>query len=79
MATKDDHVEAAISEPAAVISDTPQGSQITVKKKGRKAKSEQEPFRLYVKNRGRSERIANMQGKNYFEFDKFGTGSKSGL
>nr|GEU87918.1 hypothetical protein CTI12_AA091940 [Tanacetum cinerariifolium] len=35
---------------------------------------EPQPFRIYVKNRGRSERIAKLQGKN-FKFDAQGTSS----
>ncbi|GJX24415.1 hypothetical protein Tco_0228860 [Tanacetum coccineum] len=35
---------------------------------------EPQPFKIYVKNRGRSERMAKLQGKN-FKFDAQGTGS----
>ncbi|GJU42327.1 hypothetical protein Tco_1195284 [Tanacetum coccineum] len=46
-----------------------------VEQGGKKAVSEEAPpFRIFVKNKGRSERIAKLQGKN-FKFDEFRTGS----
>nr|GFC51268.1 splicing factor [Tanacetum cinerariifolium] len=55
------------------------GSSADPKKKAnkrkKKADSEQPlPFRIYHKNRGRSERIANLQAKK-FKFDANGTGT----
>nr|GEV26513.1 F-box domain, leucine-rich repeat domain, L domain-like protein [Tanacetum cinerariifolium] len=44
------------------------------KKKGRPPSSV-DGIRIYHKNRGRSERIANMKLNKPFQFDKFGTGS----
>ncbi|GJX74363.1 hypothetical protein Tco_0312958 [Tanacetum coccineum] len=43
-----------------------------VRKSKRLRQEEPQPFRIYVKNRGRSERIAKLQGKN-FKFDAQGT------
>ncbi|GJY50552.1 hypothetical protein Tco_0441399 [Tanacetum coccineum] len=45
-----------------------------VRKSKRLRQEEPQPFRIYVKNRGRSERTAKLQGKN-FKFDAQGTGS----
>nr|GEW24341.1 splicing factor [Tanacetum cinerariifolium] len=45
-----------------------------MRKSKRLRQEEPQPFRIYVKNRGRSERIAKLQGKN-FKFDAQGTGS----
>ncbi|GJS14709.1 hypothetical protein Tco_0409181 [Tanacetum coccineum] len=44
------------------------------KKRGRQSSSV-DGIRIYHKNRGRSERIANMKSNKPFQFDKFGTGS----
>ncbi|GKB07312.1 hypothetical protein Tco_0835596 [Tanacetum coccineum] len=53
---------------------TGRGGSCGVKGKRRRAEKEQPQMRTYVKKRGRSERIANMQGKN-FKFDDQGTSS----
>ncbi|GJY64969.1 agenet domain-containing protein [Tanacetum coccineum] len=45
------------------------------KKKRGRPPSHVDGVRIYHKNRGRSERIANMKLKKAFEFDKHGTGS----
>nr|GFB08833.1 splicing factor [Tanacetum cinerariifolium] len=45
-----------------------------VRKSKRLRQEKPQPFRIYVKNRGRSEMIAKLQGKN-FKFDAQGTGS----
>ncbi|GJT15981.1 hypothetical protein Tco_0874687 [Tanacetum coccineum] len=45
------------------------------KKKRRMPPSGVDGIRIYHKNRGRSERIANMKLNKPFQFDKFGTGS----
>ncbi|GKC82916.1 hypothetical protein Tco_1138633 [Tanacetum coccineum] len=45
-----------------------------MRKSKRLRQEEPQPFRIYVKNRGRSKRIAKLQGKN-FKFDAQGTGS----
>ena len=62
-------------EPAEVIPDAPEdGQKNQGKKRGRKPKAETPSYgRIYYKNRGRSERIANQ--KKAFKFDEFGTGS----
>ncbi|GJX58346.1 hypothetical protein Tco_0289736 [Tanacetum coccineum] len=46
----------------------------TKRKRGRPP-SHVDGIRIYHKNRGRSERIANMKLKKPFQFDKHGTGS----
>ncbi|GKB35710.1 hypothetical protein Tco_0880652 [Tanacetum coccineum] len=48
---------------------------IAPKKKRVRPPSHVDGFRIYHKNRGRSERIANIKLKKAFEFDKHGTGS----
>ena len=60
---------------AAAIPDAPEdGQKYKGKKRGRKPKAETPSYgRIYYKNRGRSERIANQYKK--FTFDEFGTGS----
>ncbi|GJT23361.1 hypothetical protein Tco_0893298 [Tanacetum coccineum] len=45
------------------------------KKKRGRPPSQVDGFKIYHKNRERSERIANMKLKKAFEFDKHGTGS----
>lgn len=61
-------------EPA-VIPDAPEdGQKYKGKKRGRKPVAKTPSYgRIYHKNRGRSERIANQYKK--FKFDEFGTGS----
>ncbi|GKD21208.1 hypothetical protein Tco_1222911, partial [Tanacetum coccineum] len=47
----------------------------TPKKKRGRPPSHVDGIRIYYKNHGRSERIANMKEKKAFQFDKHGTGS----
>ncbi|GJR18667.1 hypothetical protein Tco_0967194 [Tanacetum coccineum] len=59
----------------AIQEGTNSKSAATPRRKSKRLRQEEpEPFRIYVKNRGRSERIAKLQGKN-FKFDAQGTGS----
>ncbi|GJZ81466.1 hypothetical protein Tco_0646460 [Tanacetum coccineum] len=74
-------VQAAQSEPAFAeglsVQHAPSvpASDNASKKKRKRIRSEPDvPFRIYHKNRGRSERIRNMQEKK-FKFDAQGTGS----
>ncbi|GKA30504.1 hypothetical protein Tco_0716809 [Tanacetum coccineum] len=74
-------VQVAQSEPAFAEGPSVQpassvpASDNAAKKKGKRTRSEPDvPFRIYHKNRGRSERIRNMQEKK-FKFDAQGTGS----
>nr|GEV34751.1 splicing factor [Tanacetum cinerariifolium] len=62
-------VEVVSVQPAPSVP----GSDNATKKKGKRTWSEPDaPFRIYYKNRGRSERIRNMQEKK-FKFDAQGT------
>ncbi|GJR84845.1 hypothetical protein Tco_0155630, partial [Tanacetum coccineum] len=66
---------AAVSQPPPVVPDIPQDVKKTKGKKEKKAVSEEAPpFRIFVKNKGRSEMIAKLQGKK-FKFNEFGTDS----
>ncbi|GJU45691.1 hypothetical protein Tco_1202957 [Tanacetum coccineum] len=74
-------VQPAQSEPAFAEGPSVQpapsvpASDNAAKKKGKRTRSEPDvPFRIYHKNRGRSERIRNMQEKK-FKFDAQGIGS----
>ncbi|GKA51287.1 hypothetical protein Tco_0744483 [Tanacetum coccineum] len=81
----DDQVTASDADVTASAQDKNKGKAIqegtnskfaaTPRRKSKRLRQEEpEPFRIYVKNRGRSERIAKLQGKN-FKFDAQGTGS----
>ncbi|PWA89750.1 hypothetical protein CTI12_AA107650 [Artemisia annua] len=60
--------------PADIPDAQDDGQKYKGKKRGRKPKAETPSYgRIYYKNRGRSERIANQ--KKDFVFDKYGTGS----
>ncbi|GKD44997.1 hypothetical protein Tco_1269642 [Tanacetum coccineum] len=53
----------------AIQEGTNSKSAATPRRKSKRLRQEEpEPFRIYVKNKGRSERIAKLQGKN-FKFD----------
>ncbi|GKD60795.1 hypothetical protein Tco_1298304 [Tanacetum coccineum] len=79
-------VEAASVQPAQIEPVFAEGPSVepapsvpasdnAAKKKGKRTRSEPDvPFRIYHKNRGRSERIRNMQ-ENKFKFDAQGTSS----
>ncbi|GKF91976.1 hypothetical protein Tco_0275677, partial [Tanacetum coccineum] len=69
------HVIASAS--SAPVDEQPETSQDPKKANKRKKKADSEqplPFRIYHKNRGRSERIAKLQAKK-FKFDANGTRS----
>ncbi|GKC68616.1 hypothetical protein Tco_1101214 [Tanacetum coccineum] len=81
----DGQVAASDADVAASAQDKNKGKAIqegtnlksaaTPRRKSKRLRQEEpEPFMIYVKNRGRSERIAKLQGKN-FKFDAQGTSS----